>query len=83
MATINWVLDQSHSEIRFKVKHLMISSIAGKFTDFKGTVETQDAEFATAKVNFSAEINSISSNNEQRDNHLKDSDSLMRLPTRN
>jgi len=74
MANIKWVLDPTHSEIGFKVKHLMISSVAGTFTGFNGTVETQGEDFTTAQVNFSAEIDSISTNNEQRDAHLKNGD---------
>ena len=74
MANSKWALDPTHSEIGFKVKHLMISSVAGTFGSFEGTVETQDDDFSSAKVNFSADINSISTNNEQRDAHLKNGD---------
>jgi polyisoprenoid-binding protein YceI len=74
MANTKWVLDPTHSEIGFKVKHLMISSVAGNFTEFNGTVETQSEDFTTAMVSFSADINSISTNNEQRDAHLKNGD---------
>jgi polyisoprenoid-binding protein YceI len=69
-----WVLDPTHSEIEFKVKHLMISSVTGKFTDFSATAETVEEDFSTAKVSFSAIIDSISTNNEQRDAHLKNGD---------
>ncbi|MEP6617395.1 MAG: YceI family protein [Ginsengibacter sp.] len=74
MTTTKWILDASHSEIRFKVKHLMISSVAGQFSDFNATVETSGEDFTTAKVHFTAEIKSITTNNEQRDAHLQAAD---------
>lgn len=74
MATINWALDPTHSEVLFKVKHLMISKVTGQFTRFDATVQTEEDDLATAKINFTAEIDSISTNNEQRDAHLKNGD---------
>lgn len=74
MTTTKWILDTTHSEIQFKVKHLMISSVTGQFNKFDGTVETEGEDFSTAKVEFNAEAGSISTNNEQRDNHLKAAD---------
>jgi len=74
MTTTKWILDSTHSEIQFKVKHLMISSVTGQFNQFKATVETDGEDFTTAKVHFEAEIDSISTNNEQRDVHLKAAD---------
>ncbi|MEO5892285.1 MAG: YceI family protein [Ferruginibacter sp.] len=74
MANAKWVLDPTHSEIGFKVKHLMISSVTGTFTEFSGTVETHGDDFTTAKASFSANVHSISTNNGQRDAHLKNAD---------
>ena len=74
MSTNKWTLDQSHSEIQFKVKHLMISTVTGSFTNFSGTVKTQSDDFTTARIQFTAAIDSISTNNEQRDAHLKNGD---------
>ncbi len=74
MTTTKWILDPDHSEIQFKVKHLMISSVTGHFSQFNATVETDGEDFTTAKVYFNADINSISTNNEQRDGHLKSGD---------
>ena len=74
MANTTWALDPTHSELQFKVKHLMISTVSGQFNQFSGTVETEDDDFTTAKVHFEAEVNSISTNNEQRDLHLKAGD---------
>lgn len=69
-----WAIDPTHSEIQFKVKHLMISTVTGQFNTFSGTVETDGDDFTTAKVRFTADINSISTNNEQRDTHLRSGD---------
>ena len=74
MATTKWTIDPSHSEIQFKVKHLMVSYVTGQFKNFNASVETDGDDFTTAKVRFTAEVNSISTNNEQRDGHLKNSD---------
>lgn len=75
MSTLTkWSLDPTHSEIQFKVKHLMISTVTGSFNTFSGTVETNGEDFASANVEFSADIDSISTNNEQRDAHLKNGD---------
>jgi polyisoprenoid-binding protein YceI len=71
MATTKWALDPTHSEIEFKVKHMMISTVTGKFTKFEATVETEGEEFTTAKVAFTIDVDSLSTNNEQRDGHLK------------
>ena len=73
MANQTWALDPTHSELQFKIKHLMISTVSGQFNEFKATVETDD-DFTKAKVHFEAEVNSISTNNEQRDAHLKNGD---------
>jgi polyisoprenoid-binding protein YceI len=74
MATTKWALDPMHSELQFKVKHLMISTVTGSFTKFEATAETEEEDFSTAKINFSADIDSINTHNEMRDNHLKTGD---------
>ena len=74
MSTTKWALDPTHSEVQFKVKHLMISTVTGHFKKFDAAVETKDEDFTTAKINFSADIDSITTNNEQRDGHLKTGD---------
>lgn len=74
MAITKWTIDPTHSEIHFKVKHLMVSWVTGSFTQFNATVETEDDDISTAKVRFTADVNSISTNNEQRDGHLKTGD---------
>ncbi|WP_294239284.1 YceI family protein [Chryseobacterium sp. sg2396] len=70
MAT-KWNLDPAHSEITFKVKHMMISSIKGNFTNFTAEIETEDDTFANAKTTATIQTDSISTNNTDRDNHLK------------
>ena len=72
MAT--YKIDAAHSEVTFKVKHLMITNVTGNFTKFDGTLESDAPDFTDAKVSFEADINSISTNNEQRDAHLKADD---------
>ena len=73
MAT--WTIDASHSEVQFKVKHLMISTVTGMFGSYEGTVETtNDTDFEGATIKFSADIDSISTGQEQRDGHLKSAD---------
>lgn len=73
MAT-NWILDPAHSKVEFKVKHMMISNVSGQFKKFDAQVETEGEDFMTAKVNFTADIDSIDTGNEQRDGHLKSVD---------
>lgn len=64
-----------HSEIEFKVKHLMITTVTGYFESFTVEAETEDENFTNAKnVVFTADVNSISTHNEQRDTHLKSAD---------
>jgi polyisoprenoid-binding protein YceI len=74
MATTKWTLDPTHAEIQFKVRHLMISHVTGSFGKFDASIETVDDHFDTSKISFTAEIDSITTNNEQRDGHLKSAD---------
>ena len=75
MANVKWVVDPTHSEVQFKVKHLMITTVTGYFQSFNIEAETEDEQFTSAKsVVFTADVNSISTNNEQRDTHLKSAD---------
>ncbi|WP_130735301.1 YceI family protein [Flavobacterium sp. J27] len=74
MATTKWTIDSTHSEIGFKVKHMMFTNVSGKFDSYEGTIETEENDFSTAKISFSAAINSINTSNTDRDNHLKSGD---------
>lgn len=69
-----WKIDNAHSEINFKVKHLVVSTVTGHFNKFDASIETYKEDFSDAKINFEAEINSINTKNEQRDTHLKSAD---------
>jgi polyisoprenoid-binding protein YceI len=72
MAT--WTIDPAHSEVQFKVRHLVISTVTGSFKNFEGKVESDKDDFSDAKISFSANVDSIDTNNEQRDGHLKSPD---------
>ena len=69
-----WTLDPGHSEIGFKVKHMMITNVSGSFEKFDAKVETEDDDFTTADVEFTAEVGSITTHNTDRDNHLRSED---------
>lgn len=74
MAT-TWILDPTHAEVSFKVKHLVISSVTGYFRAFEGTVTTDsEDDFSNAEVSFSIDTASIDTNQEQRDEHLRSAD---------
>ncbi len=72
---INWKIDPAHSEIQFKVKHLMITTVTGYFRQFDLNLATESDDFTTATdIVFTADIDSIDTNNGQRDTHLKSAD---------
>lgn len=70
----NWSIDNAHSEIAFKVKHMMISTVTGHFEDFEATAQTNGDDFTNAKLNFIAKTASINTKNKDRDTHLKSDD---------
>ncbi|RSK46162.1 YceI family protein [Hymenobacter perfusus] len=74
MATTKWVLDPMHSEVQFKIKHLVISTVTGAFKQFEGSAETEGDAFDNAQVRMTLDVNSIDTNQEQRDQHLKADD---------
>src|SRR5690606_27862583 len=74
MAKSIWAIDPTHSEIGFKVKHMMFTNVSGKFNAFEATIENEDDQFDTSVVSFSAEVNSVDTNNADRDNHLRSAD---------
>ena len=73
-AATTWSLDKSHSSVKFSVEHLVISEVEGSFKMFDGNVISPSADFSNAKVNFSVDVNSINTDNDQRDGHLKSDD---------
>ena len=70
----NWSIDNAHSEIAFKVKHMMISTVTGHFEDFEATAKTNGDNFNNAVIEFSAKTASINTKNKDRDAHLKSDD---------
>jgi polyisoprenoid-binding protein YceI len=74
LATTKWNLDPIHSEIGFKVKHMMITNVSGSFGKFDAHVETEGDDFSTAKIEFTGDLNTLSTGNTDRDNHLKSGD---------
>lgn len=74
MARINWAIDPTHTEIGFKIKHMMFTNVNGQFTDFETTVTTADDQYTDAQIEFTAQVASINTNNADRDNHLKSAD---------
>jgi polyisoprenoid-binding protein YceI len=72
---VTWKIDPAHSEVQFKVKHLMITTVTGYFKKFDLEVDTETDDFNTAsRIEFTADIDSIETNNSQRDTHLKSAD---------
>jgi polyisoprenoid-binding protein YceI len=74
MAAKQWALDPAHSEIQFKVKHLVISTVSGSFGQFSGDATTPEDTFQNGQINIKIDASSINTNNEQRDGHLKSGD---------
>lgn len=69
-----WKIDKFHSEIMFKVKHLMITNVTGQFESFDAEMKSDLDDFTDAVISFEADVNSINTKNEQRDGHLKSDD---------
>lgn len=69
-----WTIDPAHSEVEFKVKHLLISTVTGRFRTFHASIENNNDDFTDAKVTFEAEVNSVTTGNDMRDGHLKSED---------
>ncbi|MBL0105611.1 MAG: polyisoprenoid-binding protein [Bacteroidetes bacterium] len=74
MSTTNWVLDPTHSEILFKVKHLMITNVKGEFRKFMAEVTSDGADFSKATVKAVIDAASVFTNEDSRDGHLKSPD---------
>lgn len=69
-----WAIDTTHSEVQFRVKHLVIATVTGTFKKFSGNVESEDENFEGASAEFTIDVNSIDTNQPQRDGHLKSED---------
>ena len=70
----NWVVDNSHSNVKFTVTHLVISEVEGNFTSFTGTMQSSKSDFTDAVIEFSVDVASINTDNDSRDKHLKSDD---------
>jgi polyisoprenoid-binding protein YceI len=69
-----WIIDTAHSEISFKVKHLVVSTVTGRFDRFHATIEAGSDDFSDARITFEADVDSVNTKNGQRDTHLKSPD---------
>lgn len=72
--TTTWKVDASHSEVGFKVKHLMITNVRGSLGQFDIEAQTQQDDFENVNVNFTGQVASITTGSEQRDGHLMGAD---------
>lgn len=70
----DWNLDKSHSSVNFSVKHLVVATVRGQFTDFDGSASFDPKDLSTLKTNFTVQIASVNTDNEKRDGHLKTGD---------
>lgn len=69
-----WAVDPNHTEVGFKVKHLMVSNVRGRFSEFDANIYTAGEDFTTAEIDFWLNAASISTGNEKRDAHLRSAD---------
>lgn len=69
-----WIADKTHTNVQFKVKHLMINTVTGGFADYEIDVENEGDDFTASTIRFEADVHSISTGIEQRDAHLKSDD---------
>jgi polyisoprenoid-binding protein YceI len=74
MKKIKWVVDPMHSELGFKIKHLMISNVSGTFSEYEVNMETDNEDLSTAQIQATIKAASVSTNNSQRDQHLQNGD---------
>lgn len=74
MSTTKWIIDPTHSEIGFKVKHMMFTNVSGKFQNYNAAIETENDEFENAKIEFIGDVNSLTTGNPDRETHLLSAD---------
>jgi polyisoprenoid-binding protein YceI len=74
MASTKWTLDPTHSELQFKVKHLMITTVTGSLKSFSAELVSTGDDFTNGEISFSGDLSSIDTGNTDRDNHLKSGD---------
>lgn len=73
-AQTTWKTDNTHSNVKFTVTHLVVSEVEGSFKVYDGTIQSTKPDFSNAVINFSVDVNSINTENEMRDKHLKGDD---------
>jgi len=71
---VKWTIDPMHSEVLFKVKHLVISTVTGSFKSFSGSATFEEGSLEGADISFSMDVTSVDTNQAQRDAHLKSAD---------
>ena len=69
-----WTLDKGHSNVKFTVTHMVVSEVDGSFKNFDGTVEHTKPDYSDAVITFTVDVNSVDTDNENRDKHLKSDD---------
>lgn len=69
-----WSIDKAHSNVKFNVTHLVVSEVEGSFKLFDGSMENTKGDFSDATINFTVDVNSINTDNDMRDKHLKGDD---------
>ncbi|MEI6815339.1 MAG: YceI family protein [Bacteroidota bacterium] len=73
-AQINWIVDQAHTKVGFSVTHMAVSQVEGNFKKFEGKITTEDEDFKNTNIQFTLDVNSITTENEMRDKHIKSDD---------
>lgn len=73
-AAAKWALDAAHSEITFKVKHMMVANVTGRFNEYNVEADVNEEDFTQSKVSFTAKVASVDTGSEDRDNHLRSAD---------
>ena len=73
-AASKWAIDKAHSNVKFTVSHMVVSDVDGAFKTFDGTMETNKPDFQDARINFTVDVSSIDTDNDNRDKHLKSDD---------
>ena len=69
-----WTVDKAHTKVGFNITHMVITSVEGFFKDYDAKITTKDDDFSTAQIDFTINTNSIFTDNERRDNHLRSDD---------
>lgn len=71
-----WTLDKSHAKLGFSITHLMVSDVEGSFRSFESKITSTKADFSDAVVELTADANSVDTDNDKRDEHIKNADFL-------